>query len=172
MEQYLEVGKITSTHGVKGEVKVVPLTDDPQRFEELKWVFLDKGNSMEKYNIDSVKYQKNNVILKFREVKDMDTAQSLKGVMLKVDRQNAVKLPKDSFFICDLIGLQVYDETGVLLGKLNNILKTGSNDVYIINDDKGKETLIPALKSVVKKISIEEGKIIVIPQEGLVDYEI
>lgn len=172
MQEYLQIGEIVNTHGVKGEVKVLPLTDNPKRFEDLKWVYIDKVSSMEKVHINEVKYLKSFVILTLKEISDMNAAEALKGLFLKVDRENAVTLPKDSFFISDLLECEVFELEGKRLGVLKSILKTGSNDVYVVKNENNKEILIPALKSVVKDISIQNRKIIVSLPEGLVNDEI
>ncbi|WP_024834622.1 ribosome maturation factor RimM [Ruminiclostridium josui] len=169
MLEYLIVGQLINTHGVKGELKVMPQTDDPQRFRKLKWVYIDKNGSLEKYNISGVKFFKQFVIIKFEGIDRIEEAEKLKGFYIKVDRANAVKLPKNSFFITDILGLEVYDENNQLLGELKDVIQTGSNDVYVVRDSASKEILIPALKSVVKEISIEEGKISVILPKGLLD---
>jgi len=169
MLKYLNVGQLVNTHGVKGELKAMSLTDDPQRFLDLEWVYIDKKGILEKYEINNVKFFKNFVILKFKGIDSMEDAEKLKGYYLKVDRENAVKLPKDSFFIADIIGMQVYDENKELLGELSDVIQTGSNDVYVVKDKAGKDILIPALKSVVKEISIDEGRISVILPKGLLD---
>jgi 16S rRNA processing protein RimM len=172
MQDFLQVGKVVNTHGVKGEVKVVPLTDDPQRYDKLKWVYAGNDDTKQILNIESVKYFKNTVIIKFKEVPDMDGAINLKEQYLYVDRKNAVKLPKDTYFICDLIGSEVFETDGTKLGDLRDIIQTGSNDVYIVKSESGKEILVPALKSVVKEISIENKKIVVELPEGLIEDEI
>lgn len=169
MLEYLIIGQLTSTHGVKGEIKVSPLTDDPQRFLKLKYVYIDKKGTLEKYNVSGVKFLNNFVVLKFEGVDSIDAAEKLKGFYLKIDRANAVKLPKDSFFITDILGMLVYDENNMLLGKLLDVIHTGSNDVYIVKNDEGKEILIPALKSVVKEVSLEAGRISVVLPKGLLD---
>ncbi len=170
MLEYLIVGQLVNTHGVKGELKATAQTDDPQRFKKLKWVYIDKNGSLEKYNISDVKFFKQFVIIKFEGIESIEEAEKLKGFYIKVDRANAIKLPKNSFFITDIIGLKVYDnENNQLLGELKDVIQTGSNDVYVVRDSESKEILIPALKSVVKEISIEEGKISVILPKGLLD---
>lgn len=169
MLEYFNVGQLTSTHGVKGELKAIPLTDNPQRFLKLKWVYIDKKGTLQKFNINGVKFLKNFVILKFEGIDSIDEAEKLKGLYMKIDRANAVKLPKDSFFIADIIGMQVFDENNELLGILTEVIQTGSNDVYIVKGDSEKEILIPALKSVVKGVSMEERKISVILPKGLLD---
>jgi 16S rRNA processing protein RimM len=172
MIEYFDVGVIANTHGIKGEVKIVPLTDNPERFSQLKSVFVDNKGDLKKYNIEYVKYFKNLVILKFKEITDMTEAEKIKGLTLKIDRKDAVKLPKDSFFICDLIGCQVREENGIDLGTVKNVLQTGSNDVYVVEDKNGKEILIPALKNVVKEVSVESKKMLVSLPKGLIDDEV
>ncbi len=169
MLEYLIVGQLVNTHGVKGELKAVSMTDDPHRFLELEWVYIDKNGKLEKYNISGVKFFKQFVILKLEGVDTMEAAEKLKGFYMKVDRANAVKLPKGSFFIADILGSQVYDENAVLLGQLSDVIQTGSNDVYVVKNDQGKEILIPALKSVVKEISLDDKRISVILPKGLLD---
>lgn len=163
----LQVGKIVNTHGIKGEVKVIPLTDDPERFHKLKWVFLERNSKLEKIEIQSVRFFKTTMIVKFAGIDDMTTAEGLKELYMLIDRKDAVKLPEDSFFICDLIGCQVFDEQGEKLGELTNILKTGSNDVYVVKNEDNRDILVPALKSVVKEISIDDKRVIVSLPEGL-----
>lgn len=170
MLEYLTIGQLINTHGVKGELKATALTDNPDRFNKLKWVYIQKQNeTLEKYKIAGVKFFKQFVILKFEGIDCIEAAEKLKGLYMKVDRENAVKLPKDSYFITDIIGLNVYDENNTVLGKLTDVIQTGSNDVYTVKDDSGKEILIPALRSVVKEVSIQDGRISVILPKGLLD---
>jgi len=166
--QYLKVGQIVNTHGVKGEAKVIPLTDDPRRFDEFKNVLVGNEKDKKTLNVENVKYLKNAVIVKFKESSNMEDVEKLKGLFIYVDRENAVKLPKDTFFICDLIGLEVFETDGSCLGIIKDIISTGSNDVYIVKSDD-KEILIPALKSVVKEVSIIDKKMVVTLPEGLLD---
>lgn len=174
MINYFEVGKIINTHGVKGEVKIMPLTDDPSRFEKLKQVYIspDISDNMRKYDIQWVKYHKTFVIMKIEGIDDMDSAQRLKEQYLIIDRKDAVKLPQDTYFISDLIGFAVYDESGKMLGSLKEILQTGSNDVYVVRDENKREILIPALKSVVNEISLDNNRITVTLPQGLIDDEV
>ncbi|HOQ36719.1 MAG TPA: ribosome maturation factor RimM [Acetivibrio sp.] len=174
MIQYLEVGKIINTHGIAGELKIMPLTDDPKRFDKLKWVYISPkiSDEMKKYDVVRVRYHKNFVIMKVKDIDDLNTAEKYKEQFLIVDRKDAVKLPKDTFFICDLIGMEVFDEEGKSLGFLKEVLQTGSNDVYVVKGDNSREILIPALKSVVKKVCFEENKMEVILPQGLIDDEI
>lgn len=172
MYEYLQIGEIVNTHGIKGEVKVLPLTDDPGRFNVLKWAYLDRGGNLEKLKIQGVKHSKSAVILKFAGIDTVEAAEALKGSFLQVDRKNAVKLPDDSYFICDIIGSSVQDMSGAVLGTLEDVLQTGSNDVYVVRKDGGGQLLLPALKSVIREISVENGIIKVIIPEGLADDEV
>lgn len=172
MVEYIDIGKIINTHGVRGEVKILPLTDQPERYDDLKYVYIDKKTGMDKYTVESVKYFKSFVILKFKEIQDMNSAETLKDLIIKIGREDAIKLPEGSYFIFDLIGCVVYTEDGKVLGELKEVLQTGSNDVYIVRNENNREVLIPALKSVVREISVKDKKITVSLPEGLVDDEI
>ncbi len=172
MVEYLQIGKIVNTHGVRGEVKLIPLTDDPHRFNELEWVYIEKDGGMNKHTIQQVKYTKGFVMIKFSGVDSPDDANQYRDCFVLVDRKNAVKLPADSFFICDLLSCSVFDEKGALLGELADVLQTGSNDVYIVRNSSGKEILLPALKSVVRSISPEQKRIDVVIPKGLLDDEV
>lgn len=167
MLEYLSIGQIVNTHGIKGEIKVFPLTDDASRFDKLKEIYIESKDEMTKYQIESIKHLKNTVILKLKGIDTMNDSEKLRNLYIKVGRWDAVRLPKDSFFICDIIESDVFDIHGELLGKLADVLQTGANDVYIVKDDK-REILIPALKTVVKEINLQNKKIIVDLPEGLI----
>lgn len=167
MLEYLSIGQIVNTHGVRGEVKVYPLTDDISRFEKLKEVYIEQNGELKKYPIEGSKNLKNMVVLKLKGVETMNDAERLRERYVKVGRWDAVPLPKDTFFICDIIDSDVYDMDGVLLGKLINVLQTGSNDVYVVKSDK-QEILVPALKTVVKEIDLKNKQIKVDLPEGLI----
>lgn len=167
MHDYLEIGQIVNTFGIKGILKVNPFTDDITRFEKLKTVYICKKSSMEEVEIEEVKYHKNMVLLKLKGIDDMNLAEKYKGMYLKIHRKDAIKLPKDTYFIADLIGLEVYTDEGVLLGKVDDIYNTGSNDIYVVKDELGKQKLLPGIDEVIKVIDIETGKIIVNLIEGL-----
>ncbi len=169
MYQYLQIGKVANTHGVKGEIKVIPLTDNIERFNNLDWVYIDRFGNMERRNVLGVKFFRSLVILKLEGINNMNEAEALKGMFLLVDRENAVKLPENTFFICDIVGCEVFEENGNMLGVVKDVLQTGSNDVYVVGNKNGQDILIPALKSVVKEVSTEEKKIIVSIPEGLID---
>jgi 16S rRNA processing protein RimM len=165
--EYLSIGQIVNTHGIKGEVKVYPLTDDASRFDKLKEVYIESKNEMTKYQVESAKHLKNTVILKLKGIDTMNDAEKLRQLYIKVGRWDAVRLPKDTFFICDIVESEVFDIHGQLLGKLQDVLQTGSNDVYVVKNDQ-REILIPALKTVVKEINLQNKKIIVDLPEGLI----
>lgn len=164
--KYLRIGKVVNTHGIKGELRVIPLTENIERFEDLKQVYID-DEKLIKMDIEYVKYHKNFVLVKFKGIDSMNDAEKLKNTYVLIDRKDAVKLPENSYFIADLIDLNVYDENNVYLGKIQDVISTGSNDVYVVKSESN-EILIPALKSIVKQISIEEGKMSVELPEGLI----
>ena len=167
MEQYLRVGVIASTHGLKGEVKVFPTTDEPERFRKLKKVFLDTGKEYMPLKIKSVKFFKNQVILKFDEFQDINEVEKYRGKDLLIDREQAVPLAENENFIVDLIDMDVYDEEEKRLGTLTDVLQTGANDVYVVETDEGKEILLPAIPSCILDVDVEAAKMIVRIPEGL-----
>lgn len=169
MEQYLRVGVIASTHGLKGEVKVFPTTDDPERFRKLKQVLLDAGNEYKPLNVTGVRFFKNQVILKFREFNDINEIEKYKGRDLLVTREQAVPLDENENFIVDLIGLQVWTDQEELLGTLTDVLQTGANDVYVVETAQKKEILLPAIPSCILEVNVEEGRMLVHVLEGLLE---
>ena len=168
MEQLLQVGVISSTHGVRGEVKVFPTTDDVKRFKRLKQVILDTGREQKLLEIEGVKFFKQFVILKFKGIDNINDIEKYKGKSLLVDRANAVRLRKNEYFIADMIGLTVYTEDGEEFGTLRDVLETGANDVYIIDSLKHGEVLVPAIKQCILDVDIENGKMTIHLMEGLV----
>lgn len=157
MEDLLQVGVITTTHGVRGEVKVFPTTDDAARFKKLKQVILDTGKEKIELEIAGVKFFKNLVILKFKGIDDINDVEKYRKKSLYVTRENAVKLKKDEYFIADLIGLKAISDEGEGLGIINDVLQTGANDVYVIKKEGAEELLVPAIKECVKNVDIEGG---------------
>lgn len=169
MQKRLEIGQIVNTFGLNGFVKVVPFTDDITRFELLESVYLVDKKHYKKYDIEEVKYHKNMVLLKFKNIDDINAAENLRNLYLEIDRKDAVKLPENTYFIVDLIGLDVINiETKEVLGKIDDVFSTKSNDVYVVKDELGKQILIPAIKSVVKNVDLENGKIEIQLMEGLI----
>lgn len=169
MEQLLQVGVITQTHGVHGEVKVFPTTDDPERFLDLEYVFLDTGREKMKLTIQSVKFFKQFVILKFKGINNINDIEKYKRCALLVDRENAVELEEDEYFIADMIGMNVLTEDGEIFGTLKDVIETGANDVYIINSKNHGEVLIPAIKECILDVNVKEGRMLVHLMEGLID---
>jgi len=168
MQERLEIGQIVNTFGIKGQVKVVPFTDDITRFDYLKNVYVKNKKETKQYEVEEVKYHKNFVLLKFKGINYMEEAETLRDSFLEVDREDAIPLEEDTYYIVDLIGLEVYSDEDKLLGKLEDIFNTGSNDIYVVKDELGKQLLLPAISEVIKQINIEEGKIIVHLIEGLI----
>lgn len=169
MEDLLQVGVITSPHGVRGEVKVYPTTDDVNRFKKLKNVILDDGKKTMDLEIVSVKFFKNLVILKFKGLDTMNDVEKYRQAKLLVTRDNAVKLKKNEYFIADLIGLSVVSDEGEELGEVSDVLQTGANDVYIISKKGEPDLLIPAIKECVKEINLEESLMTIHLMKGLRD---
>lgn len=154
MENLLQVGIITTTHGVRGEVKVFPTTDDVGRFKKLKQVLLDTGKEMKELEIEGVKFFKKQVILKFRGIDDMNTAEKYRQKSLYVTRENAVNLKEGEYFIADLIGLAVTSDEGEKLGHITDVLQTGANDVYVISGDGCGDILLPAIRDCVRHVDL------------------
>ena len=169
MEEFFQVGVITATHGIHGDVKVFPTTDDPNRFKKLKKVLLDTGIQKLELEVAGVKFFKKFVILKFKEFDDINQVEKYRKCPLLVTRENAVRLKKNEYFIADLIGLKVYTEDGTFLGNLEDVMQTGANDVYQIVTEEGKEILIPAIRQCILDVDIESGNMKVHLLEGLVD---
>jgi len=169
VETKLQVGVISSTHGVRGEVKVFPTTDDVKRFKRLKEVILDTGKEELILEIEGVKFFKQFVILKFKEFDNINDIEKYKGKSLYVTRANAVRLRKDEYFIADLQGLKVVDEEDKEFGVLRDVMETGANDVYIIDMPDGREVLIPAIKECILDVDMEAGVMKIHVMDGLLD---
>ena len=170
MEDLYQVGSITQTHGIRGEVKVFPLTDDISRFKNMKNLLLDGGkDGYITLEVENARSQKNLVILKFKGIDNINDIEKYKSKSLYVTRANAVRLRKDEYFVADLIGLDVWEDNGAKLGILKDVIETGANDVYVIAMEDGKELLIPAIKECVLNVDIENRKMEVHVMEGLRD---
>lgn len=168
MEQMFQVGVISSTHGVRGEVKVYPTTDDVKRFKKLKEAILDTGREQKLLEIETVKFFKQFVILKFKGIDSINDIEKYKGKSLLVDREHAVKLKKDEYFIADMIGMRVVTEDGQAFGTLKEVIETGANDVYIIDTKEHGEVLVPAIKQCILDVDIENSTMCIHLLEGLV----
>lgn len=171
MEDRFQVGVLTSPHGVRGEIKVYPTTDDPRRFKRLKEVILDTGRENKVLEIESVKFSKQMVILKFKGVDNPDDIAKYRQCSIYVTRENAVRLGRDEYFIADLMGLKVHNEDDEEIGVLREVLETGANDVYIIDLHDGRELLLPAIKDCVLDVDVEGGQMKIHILDGLLDEE-
>ena len=168
MTKYLEIGQIVNTFGVKGMVKVKPFTDDIKKFGKLKKIYIENKTGKKEYEIEEIKEHKEMMLVKFKGIENANDAELLRDSYLIVDRENLQPLEEGTFYIVDLIGINVYTEEGKQLGILDDIFNTGSNDIYVVKDELGKQLLLPAIKDVIKEINVEEGKIIVHLIDGLV----
>lgn len=169
MEQLLRVGVISNTHGIRGEVKVFPTTDDPNRFKKLKKVILDTGKEQLNLEISSVKFFKNLVILKFKGFDNINDIERYKGCDLLVTRENAVPLEENEYYIVDLIGCTVVTDEGETLGELVDVMTTGANDVYVVETAEGKEVLLPYTAECILNIDIDKKEIKAHILPGLLD---
>lgn len=169
MEEYLRVGVISNTHGVRGEVKVYPTTDDIKRFDYLKEAVIDTGKEYIDVNVTSVKYFKNMVILKFEQFNNMDQVIPYKGMDLLVTRENAIPLEEGEHFIVDLVGCKIVTDDGEDFGELIDVLQTGANGVYVVKTNDGKEVLLPVIDECVLEKDVENKVIKVHIMKGLLD---
>lgn len=172
MEDFFQVGIISSTHGLQGEVKVYPTTDDVRRFRKLKKVTLEAGKRQAGnavLEITGVKFVGQFAVLKFKGVDSIEEAQKYLGASLRVPRSEAVPLGKDEYYVADLIGLDVMGEDGARIGTLKDVMSTGANDVYVIGLDGGKELLLPAIRQCVLEVDVEAGFVRVHILDGLLD---
>ena len=167
-QEYFEIGQIVNTFGIKGFVKVKPFTDDLERFEELESIYIVKNKEFKEFNIEQIKYHKNLVLIKFKGIDDINIAEKYKNCYIKIKRENARKLPQNTYFIADLIGIKVYDEKGNFLGRVDDIYNNKIHDIYVIKDDLGKQILLPSIKEVIKQVDIDNDKIVVHLIDGLV----
>ncbi len=159
MLEYLTIGEIVNVHGVHGAVKVIPLTDDPARFKKLKTVRVVHRGSVKEYTVESIQIQSKFVIVKFAGISDRDVAAGLRGAEIEINRKEAVSLPEDSYFICDLIGCRVIEPDGSVLGIIDDVFSTGSNDVYSVKDEQGRNIMLPAIAQVIKTVDVAKGEI-------------
>ena len=169
MEDLLRVGVIANTHGIRGEVKVFPTTDEKERFKDLKKVILDMGKEQKVLEIQSVRFFKNLVILKFKGIDNINDIEMYKGKDLLVTREDAVPLEEGEYFIADLLDLDVYSDEDEKIGVLYDVMQTGANDLYVVKTEEGKEILLPAIDECILDIDLEESRMTVHIMEGLLD---
>jgi 16S rRNA processing protein RimM len=168
-KKLLEIGKIVNTHGLRGEVKIVPWTDTPDVFEDLTVIYIKNKSEYKPLNIESVRYQKNNLIVKFKEYSDINDILQYKNAVLYAERDDLGELPEGVYYIVDLIGLEVFTESGEKIGIIADVFNTGASDIYDVKRDGKKNLLLPVIDEVVKNVDIEGGKVIVNVMEGLDD---
>ena len=168
MEKRLQVGVISSTHGIRGEVKVFPTTDDVNRFKKLKKVYLETEKEQIPLEVQSVKFFKQFAILKFKGIDNINDIEMYKGKGLLVDREDAVPLEENEYYIADMIGMEVYTEDGKKFGILKDVMETGANDVYIIDSEKHGEILVPAIKQCILCVDMEQNRIEIHLMDGLI----
>ena len=168
MTKYLEIGQIVNTFGIKGMVKIKPFTDDINRFDRLKKIYISNKNGKKEYQIQEVKYHKNMVLMKLEGVDTLEQADLLRQSYLLVDRADEEPLEEGVYYIVDLLGLEVYTDENKLLGKVEDIFNTGSNDIYVIKDEMGKQILLPGIPEVLKNVDLEKGRITVHLIPGLI----
>ena len=166
---FLEIGKIINTHGLKGEVKISAWTNLPEDFEDFSYALVKGERGEEKLNIEGIKYQKNNLIVKFREINSIEEAQCYKNAVLYLPKEALGELPENVYYIADLLDCEVFSEDGEKIGVLYDIFSTGSNDVYDIRRENAKNLLVPIIDGVVKAVDIENKKIVIKLPEGLED---
>lgn len=168
MEDLLKVGVITTTHGVRGEVKVYPTTDGPERFLELEYVLLDTGKELLRLDIRNVKFFKKLVILKFDGIDHINDIEMYKGRNLWIPREEGQELGEDEYYIADLLGLRVLLEDGTEFGTLKDVMETGANDVYVVTAENGREVLLPAIRECILNVNTEKGTMTVHLMKGLI----
>lgn len=168
MQEYLEIGQIVNTFGIKGMVKIKPFTDDITRFDRLEKVYIEINKSKKLYEVEEVKYHKDMVLIKFKGIDKIEEAELLRNAYLKVNRKDEPELEEGTYYIVDLLGLDVYSDEGNLLGKVDDIFNNGSTDIYVVKDELGKQLLLPGISEVIKEINLEEKKIVVHILKGLI----
>ncbi|MBQ4145602.1 MAG: ribosome maturation factor RimM [Clostridia bacterium] len=165
MKKILELGKVVNTHGIRGEIKVQPWCDDPEIFSELEYIYIDD----KKYDIEKSRLHKNCVIVKLDQINNINEAELLREKIVTIEREKLGELPEGTYYIADLEGLTVKTIDGEILGEIEDVIKTGSNDVYVLKSSSKKPILIPVIEQVVKEVNIEDGYVLVELMEGLID---
>ena len=165
MENLIEIGQIVNTHGLRGDLKVMPWCDDPEIFCELEYVLIDN----KEFVIEKAALHKSTVLLKLAGINSINDAELYRNKVLLVPREDLGELPEGTYYICDLLGCEVETDKGKVLGKISDIIKTGSNDVYVVEDESKKQTLSPVIDEVVKSVNLDEKRISITPLKGLID---
>jgi 16S rRNA processing protein RimM len=168
MEEYFEIGQIVNTSGLKGEIKIKPFTDDITKFNDFKTIYVSVKKELKEFEIEHVRFSKNMVFLKLKGIDTIEEAENYRNLYIKRKRDKDEKLEVDTYYIVDLIGCKVYTDEQKELGEVVDVFSTGSNDVYVVKDELGKQVLLPAIKDVIKNVDIENRTIIVHLLEGLI----
>lgn len=168
MEEYFEIGQIVNTSGLKGVIKIKPFTDDITKFNNLKTIYISVKKELKEFKIEQVRFSKNMVFLKLEGIDTIEEAENYRNLYLKVKRDKDEELEEGSYYIVDILGCKVYTDEQKELGKVDDVFSTGSNDVYVVKDEVGKQILLPAIKEVIKNVDIEKKTIIVHLLEGLI----
>ncbi len=169
MEKLLRIGVVTTTHGIRGELKVFPTTDDPKRFSKCDEVILVQKEKQLTLHVESARYFKNLVILKFKEFNNINDVEQFRKCDIMVTRENAVPLEEGEYFICDIIGADVIEEDGSLIGTVKDVMETGANNVFVIQTPEGKEVLFPSIPECIKKVDVENQQVVAYIMPGLMD---
>lgn len=167
MEEYFEIGQIVNTSGLKGVMKVKPFTDDITKFSNLKTIYVSIKKELKEFEIEQARFSKNMVFLKLKGIDTVEQAEDYRNLYLKIKRNKDEKLEKDSYYIVDILGCKIITDEGKELGNIADVFSTGSNDVYVVKDELGKQVLLPAIKDVIKKVDIKNKVITVHLLEGL-----
>ena len=168
MEEYFEIGQIVNTSGLKGEIKIKPFTDDITKFNNFKTIYVSIKKELKEFEIERVRFSKNMVFLKLKGIDTIEEAENYRNLYLKIKRDKDEKLEKDTYYIVDLLGCKVCTDEQKELGEVIDVFSTGSNDVYVVKDELGKQVLLPAIKDVIKNVDIENKLITVHLMEGLI----
>lgn len=165
----ISIGKVINTHGIKGELKIWPTTDFPERFASTERVFWERDGVVREFRVEGARRHQKVILLKLETINNMTDAEKLVGGVLKLPEEELVPLPEGSYYLFQIIGLKVFTNSGEEIGTIREVIRTGCNDVYVVDRKSGKEALIPAIRQVVLEINLEEGKMVIFPMEGLLD---
>ena len=168
MEEYFEIGQIVNTSGLKGVLKIKPFTDDIKKFSNLKTIYIKTKNDLTEFKIEQVRYVKNMVMLKLAGIDTVEEAEKYRNLYIKILRDQEEELEEGSYYVVDILGCKVNTDANQELGKIVDVFQTGSNDVYVVKDEQGKQILLPAIKQVIKNVDIKNKIITVHLLEGLV----
>lgn len=161
MTKYLEIGQIVNTFGIKGMVKIKPFSDNIERFNNMETIYIKNKSGINEYNVQEAKYHKNMILMKLEGIENPEQADLLRNSYLIVDRDKEEPLEEGTYYVVDMLGLEVYTDQNELLGTLDDIYNTGSNDIYVVKNELGKTVLLPAIKEVIKEVDMENKKLIV-----------